>query len=57
MKYLPRCQICGNNVEKTYKCTVCGEKFCEWCGDVNDKICIDCLDSQEQDYESNYEDK
>ena len=32
--------------EGIYKCKVCGEKFCEDCGEANEKLCIYCLDEE-----------
>ena len=32
------CEICGELVDKVYKCKVCGTLFCEECGSVEDKL-------------------
>ena len=44
---MPKCKICGENEDKLYKCKKCGTQFCEWCGDIDEMICMDCLDKQE----------
>jgi hypothetical protein len=46
---MPICDICGEDVDKTTKCKVCGEKFCFDCGDVDEKLCIYCLDEDEDE--------
>ena len=46
---MPKCDLCGIDEDQLYKCKECGRKFCEWCGDVNEKMCIDCLDALEDE--------
>jgi len=41
---MPRCTICDEMVDKVTKCRVCGEKFCEDCGDPKSKVCTFCED-------------
>lgn len=40
------CEICGAEEEVT-KCKRCGTPFCENCGSVMNKLCVDCLDELE----------
>jgi len=35
--------------DKLYKCKRCGDRFCEECGDVEQKLCLFCLDEEEED--------
>ena len=46
---MPKCKICGEDEDKLYKCKKCGTQFCEWCGDIEEMICMDCLDAEEDD--------
>ena len=48
---MPLCAMCGENVEHTTKCTMCGEKFCSDCGKTEDKLCIYCQDDDDDDLE------
>lgn len=51
---MPKCELCGENEEKLYRCETCGTMFCEYCGVVEDRICLNCmvdLDYEEEDYE------
>jgi hypothetical protein len=45
---MPKCNICGEKVEKLSKCETCGENFCFECGDLTSKICILCLEEAEE---------
>lgn len=40
---MPICEICGMEVVAVHECSECGAKFCDECGDVNRKLCYDCL--------------
>jgi len=31
------------------RCKVCGDRFCEECGDTAEKICLFCLDDEADD--------
>lgn len=42
------CAICGEE-DTLVKCKKCGKKFCEYCGDSEEKTCVDCLDEMEDD--------
>ena len=46
---MPLCAMCGENVEHTTKCTMCGEKFCADCGNPEEKLCIYCEDEDDDD--------
>ena len=41
---LPICELCGESEEPIYKCKRCGTSFCECCGDVQEEICVNCLE-------------
>ena len=42
---MPICEFCGVEEDIVTKCKTCGTKFCEYCGSVEDKQCIECLDN------------
>jgi hypothetical protein len=46
---VPVCEICGEEEPKVTTCKTCGAKFCEYCGSIGIKLCIDCggLDDDE----------
>ncbi|MCW4012190.1 MAG: hypothetical protein NWF07_04265 [Candidatus Bathyarchaeota archaeon] len=44
---MPICAICGEEVEVVTKCKMCGEKFCSDCGEPDEKLCIYCLDDED----------
>ncbi|MFB0558556.1 MAG: hypothetical protein ACETVY_05525 [Candidatus Bathyarchaeia archaeon] len=48
---MPECVVCGMESDKLYKCKRCGERFCEECGDIEEKLCLFCLDEEEEDWE------
>ena len=48
---MPICAICGEEVEHTTKCKMCGEKFCADCGEPDETLCIYCLDDEEEDWD------
>ena len=50
-KRMPICAICGEEVEHTTKCKMCGEKFCTDCGEPDEKLCIYCLDDDDEDWD------
>lgn len=60
---MPECMICGMESDTLYKCKVCGDRFCEECGDTEQKLCLYCLemeedeDSGEGDWEKEEEEK
>ncbi len=33
------------------KCKMCGEKFCSDCGEPDEKLCIYCLDDEDDDWD------
>jgi hypothetical protein len=47
---MSECKFCGDDESPLYKCKECGELYCEFCGSVEDKICSDCFDYNEDDY-------
>ena len=46
---MPKCKLCGEEEDKVYICKKCGAQFCEWCGDIDELKCIDCLDKEEEE--------
>ena len=48
---MSECEVCGEVEDTLYTCEVCSVKFCEYCGDTEEKICLDCLDEDEDDDE------
>ena len=51
---MPECELCGENEAKLYKCKTCGTMFCEYCGVVEDRICLNCMveiEYEEEDYD------
>jgi len=45
---MPICAICGEEVGHVTKCKMCGEKFCADCGEPDEKLCLYCLDDDEE---------
>ena len=54
---MPRCAICGMESDNLYKCKRCGDLFCEECGDIDEKLCLFCLDDETDDYEEEDDDE
>ncbi len=56
---MPICDICGMEVAKVYRCRECGAMFCEECGDVEARICYDCLGwgEEEEEWEEGWEEE
>ena len=46
---MPDCYICGMETEPVYKCKVCGERFCDDCGSPSEKLCLYCLEEDEEE--------
>jgi len=44
---MPECEVCGEQVDKVYKCKNCGTRFCEDDGSVSEKLCIYCMEEEE----------
>ncbi len=49
MSTMPICEVCGEEEDTVTNCKTCGTKFCEYCGSVEDKKCILCLDNTDED--------
>ena len=47
---MPICAICGEEFEHVTKCKMCGEKFCPDCGEPDQKLCIYCLDDEDEEW-------
>jgi hypothetical protein len=45
------CSICGEDTDSLIKCKECGARFCEYCGDHEDKLCDYCYDEDTIDDE------
>ena len=39
---VPVCEICYEEESKVATCKTCGAQFCEYCGSIGIKLCIDC---------------
>lgn len=46
---MPTCEVCGEEESSVTKCSSCGVMFCEYCGSTEDKLCIQCMDSDDED--------
>jgi len=53
---MPICANCGEQVEVVTKCKMCGEKFCSDCGEPDEKLCIYCLD-EDDDLDDNLDEE
>jgi hypothetical protein len=44
--------------DNLYTCKRCGDRFCEVCGDIEEKLCLFCLDDaiENSEDEEEYED-
>ena len=46
---MPICEICGEEENTVIKCKTCEVRFCEYCGSVEDKKCIECLELRDEE--------
>ena len=46
---MPICGQCGEESDHVTKCTTCGDSFCADCGDANKKLCLYCIDDDDED--------
>jgi hypothetical protein len=46
---MPTCDICREEEDTLTKCTTCGSNFCEYCGSIEDKLCVDCYEYGDTD--------
>jgi hypothetical protein len=53
---MPLCSICGELSDKVTRCKQCGERFCENCGDPEEKLCYYCDDEEDEDWDVDDED-
>ena len=56
MRAMPICELCGEEETSVIKCMICSTRFCEYCGSVEDKKCIECLDYADEDDDDGKED-
>jgi hypothetical protein len=49
---MPICAICGEDSDYVTKCKTCGDNFCTDCGDENQKLCVFCIEADEDEDES-----
>ena len=49
---MPICEVCGEDETTVTKCKTCGLNFCEYCGEVETKQCIECDDGSDDDEDS-----
>ena len=52
---MPICSICGEESHTT-KCKMCGEKFCSDCGEPEERLCLYCLDDEDDEWDDEEED-
>ena len=43
------CTICGEEVETTFNCKMCGAKYCANCGDPDENVCTYCNEGGEEE--------
>jgi len=49
---MPTCTICGEEVETTFSCKMCGADYCANCGDPDENVCTYCNgDGEEESFE------
>ncbi len=53
---MPICAIRGEEAELVTKCKMCGEKFCADCGEPDEKLCIYCLDDEDDEFDDDDKD-
>jgi hypothetical protein len=46
---MPFCAMCGEEVEHITRCKTCRDTFCSDCGAPEEKLCIYCLEADEDD--------
>ena len=46
---MPTCNICGEEVETTFNCKMCGASYCAGCGDPDEKVCTYCAGDEEEE--------
>jgi len=44
---MPVCGICEEDVDKVYTCKECDTAFCEDCGDIKKRLCMYCVEEEE----------
>jgi hypothetical protein len=54
---MPVCTICGEEVDKVIKCSECGERYCEDCGEHERKLCYYCDEEADSEEDSEYDDE
>lgn len=52
---MPICEICGMEAVDLYDCSGCGAKFCVECGDVEHKLCYDCVGWGDRELDEGWE--
>jgi len=52
---MPTCTICGEEVEHTFNCKMCGADYCANCGDPDENVCTYCAgDGEEENFEDEW---
>jgi len=46
---MPECEVCKNTVDMISTCRGCDILFCDNCGSVRERLCIDCLEYDDQE--------
>ena len=52
---MPECGVCGEQVDNLYQCRICGVKFCETDGSSEEKVCINCLEKDKENRDTEHE--
>ena len=48
---MSECELCGVIEDNVFKCKRCGTRFCEECGSPTGKLCIECIEAENEDYQ------
>jgi hypothetical protein len=57
VKKMPICELCGEEEEVVTKCKSCGKLFCEYCGVDESRMCMECLDEEDDEYDEDFDDE
>lgn len=52
---MPICEICGMEAVDLYECSKCKSKFCSECGDIEHKLCYDCIGWEDQELDEGWD--
>jgi hypothetical protein len=55
---MSKCDVCGEDFGNVITCKTCGDKFCAAdCGDANKKLCIFCIDIDDEDTDESWDEE